>query len=160
MAHLAGMRLSMAGQNPEGVISYAAPRVGDQVFAEAYERRVSAIRYEHTDDIVPHLPPGPLLLAALDQYPVIGPHFRGLQAWIYVSTGTLRFIDWTMQVVGDSQRLEAERIASLALHIIRLKFQEVTDDHRPECGFGYMSAICPGLCSAADIAREACVPRA
>jgi hypothetical protein len=159
MAHLAAMRLSLAGTAPPQVITYAAPRIGDQAFAEAYEQQVAAIRYEYSDDIVPHLPPDPLLLATLGQFPAIGPHFRDLRAWIYVSAGTLRFIDWNMQVVGDSESLHAERLARLALVIIQLQFGQIVSDHRAGCGFGYVSAVCPGLCSEADVAREAVAPR-
>jgi hypothetical protein len=138
MAHLAAMRLSMAGTSPRGVTTYAAPRIGDQAFAEAYERRVPAIRYEAADDIVPHLPLDPLFVATLGQYPVIGPQIRGLQGWIYVSTGTLRFIDWKKHSVGDSERLRAERLASLALIIIRLQFDQIINAHRA----GYSLPCC------------------
>jgi hypothetical protein len=153
MAHLAAMRLSLEGTIPDGVVSFAAPRVGDQTFVEAYEQRVSAIRYEATDDLVPHLPPDPLLLASLGHLPMIGPHFSGLQAWFYVSAGTLRFIDWNKHIAADSERLKAERIASLALLIIRQQFRQIVQDHLPDCGFAYMAAVCPGVCSEADIGR-------
>jgi hypothetical protein len=159
MAHLAAMRLSVAGTDPQEVITYASPRIGDQTFAEAYQQRVSAIRYEYTDDIVPHLPPDPLLVATLGQFPVIGPCFRSLPSWIYISVGTLRFLDWNMQVVGDSELLEAERLAHLALLIIQRRFEQIADDHSSGCGFGYMSGVCPGLCSKSDIARNALVTR-
>jgi hypothetical protein len=159
MAHLAAMRLCQAGLVPECVVSFAAPRVGDQTFVEAYEKRVTAIRYEATDDLVPHLPPDPLLLASLGHLPMIGPLFSGLQAWFYVSAGTLRFIDWNNQIAADSERLKAERIASLALLIIRQQFRKIVQDHLPDCGFDYMSAVCPGVCSELDIARQGATVR-
>ncbi len=145
MAQLAAMRLSTAGQIPQEIVSFAAPRVGDQTFSQVFQESVPAVRYECTDDVVPHLPADPLLVAILGQFPLIGPHFQGLQPWIYVSAGTLRFIDWNGRIEDDSQQLEAERLARLALLIIQLRFHQIINDHRAGCGFGYMSSVCPGI---------------
>jgi hypothetical protein len=159
MAHLAAMRLSLAGLPLHEVLTFAAPRIGDQAFADAYHRTVSATRYENADDLAPHLPPDPLLLATLSQFPMIGPRFRDLRPWIYVSVGNLKFIDWNASLVGDSDQVRAERLAHLALMIIRLRFDEIAGNHRSDCGFGYMSAICSGVCSEPDLARESAALR-
>lgn len=44
---------------PAAVYTYAAPRVGNQEFALAYDAALEGLtrRYEYQDDIVPHLPP-------------------------------------------------------------------------------------------------------
>jgi hypothetical protein len=157
MAHLAAMRLSLAGITVREVVTYAAPRVGDQSFAEAYEQRISANRYEFSDDVVPHLPPDPLMVATLEHFPVIGSHFRDLRTWIYVGVGSLRFIDWNLNVVDDSDQLRGERLAHLALLLLRFQYGQIVSDHLATCGFGYMSALCAGTCSDADVSRETAV---
>jgi hypothetical protein len=155
MAHLAAMRLILAGIPVQEVFTYAAPRVGDQSFAEAYQERLSGSRYEFTDDVVPHLPPDPLLVATLGHFPVIGTRFRDLRSWIYVGVGNLKFIDWNLNVLDDSDQLRAERLAHLALMLIRFQHCQIVNNHRAACGFGYMSAICGETCSEADTTREA-----
>ncbi len=48
--------------------------------------------------------------------------------------------------MGDSDLLEAERIAHLGKLILDLKFGEIASDHSDCCGGGYMTQICPGVC--------------
>lgn len=147
LAHLAAMRLlRLENTSPTEVLSYAAPRVGDAAFADAYNAAISAFRYEYTDDIVPHLPPSLALVNALKHIPVLGQRFATLPSFNYADVGTLRFINWNQQIVGDSPMLEAERVAKLILLIVQLKFSDITGDHKIACGGGYISAICPGTC--------------
>jgi hypothetical protein len=155
MAHLAAMRLNIAGIPVQEVVSFAAPRVGDQSFAEAYQQQIAGSRYEFTDDVVPHLPPDPLMIDTLGHFPVIGECFRDLRPWIYVGVGNLRFINWDKSILGDSDQLRGERLAHLALLLIRLKHGEIVNNHRAACGFGYMAALCRGICTETDGAREA-----
>jgi hypothetical protein len=147
LAHLAAMRFQAAGITPTEVFTYAAPRVGNLAFANAYNAAITAFRYEYTDDIVPHLPPGPLLINALSQIPVIGHHFTTVPVWDYADVGTLRFINWDMQIVGDSQMLFSQRLAKLALLIVQFHFNQIAADHDHSCGAGYMTVVCPGTCA-------------
>jgi hypothetical protein len=157
MAHLAAMRLCLAGIPVQEVVTFAAPRIGDQTFADAYHEHIAGSRYEYTDDVVPHLPPDPLMIATLGHFPVIGARFRNLRSWIYVSVGSLRFINWDRNVLDDSDQLRAERLAHLALMLIRLQHGQIVNDHRAACGSGYLSAICAGVCSQGDSVSEAAV---
>ena len=140
------MRFRAEGITPTEVFTYAAPRVGDAAFANAYNAAISAFRYEYTDDIVPHLPPSPALVATLVHLPVLGQRFVGMPAWDYADVGTLCFINCDNQIVGDSELLVAERLTHLALLIVRLKFEQIAADHDHSCGGGYMSVVCPGTC--------------
>jgi hypothetical protein len=148
IAHLAAMRLNAAGILPTEVYTYAAPRAGDEAFAAAYNHAISAFRYEYADDIVPHLPPDIDFLNALKNIPVIGKYFNELPSFDYADVGTLRFIDWNGQIVGDSVLLEAERVVRLSLLIVTGKFSQIVGDHSSGCGNGYMTVTCPGVCPA------------
>jgi hypothetical protein len=147
LAHLAAMRFRAQGINPTEVFTYAAPRAGNPAFADAYNAAISAFRYEYTDDIVPHLPPSLMLVNALAHIPLLGQRFAGVPAWDYADVGTLRFINWANQIVGDSELLVAQRIAHLSLLIAEFKFNQIAGDHDHSCGAGYMSVVCPGTCS-------------
>jgi hypothetical protein len=146
IAHLAAMRFQAAGMLPAEVYTYAAPRAGDAAFAAAYNNVISAFRYEYADDIVPHLPPDIGLLNALRNVPFLGQRFNELPDFDYADVGTLRFIDWDGDVVGDSRPLEAERVVRLSLLVVQGKFQQIVADHSSGCGNGYMTATCPGVC--------------
>ena len=59
LAFLAAQRLLAQQINVAGVYTFAAPRVGDQAFALAYDANLKSqtFRIEYQDDIVPHIPP-------------------------------------------------------------------------------------------------------
>ncbi len=65
LVYLAAYRLARLGIPVTAAYSYAAPRPGDQAFADAFEQFVQAgntgiqeaCRFEFRDDLVPHLPP-------------------------------------------------------------------------------------------------------
>jgi hypothetical protein len=145
-AHLAAMRLKTAAITPAEVCTFAAPRVGDADFAAAYDQAISAFRYEYTDDIVPHLPPDLAFVTALEHLPFLGQQFESLPIFDYADVGTLRFIDWKNQVVGDSNSLKARRILHLATLIAEANFGQIAADHQAGCEGGYMTQVCPGVC--------------
>jgi len=145
-AHLAAMRFRTAGITPAEIYTYGAPRAGDADFAAAYDQALSAFRYEYMDDIVPHLPPKASFAAVLSQWPGIDERLRSLPVFDYADVGTLRFIDWDNQIVGDSGLLQSERFLHLATLIVRGQFGKFTADHNSSCGGGYMSQVCPGIC--------------
>jgi len=146
LAQLAAMRFQLAGMSPQRVCTFASPRVGDQAFAAAYDAAIVGIRYEYTDDIVPHLPLSQAVLNSLLHLPVIGRRFSEFPVWDYVSAGTLSFINWNNQIVGDSEMLKAQRIAHLTLLLVEGKVKVIAADHDHSCGAGYMSQVCPGVC--------------
>lgn len=148
LAQLAAMRFKVAEIMPAKVYTYAAPRVGDADFAAAYNKAISTFRYEYTDDIVPHLPPDLTFVTALR--PFVGDRFESLPAYDYTSVGTLQFIDWEQQVVGDSKALQMRRLLHLSLLIVELQFAQIAADHSDSCGGGYMTQVCPGVCPVAE----------
>lgn len=148
MASLAAMRChALEGVETTAVYTYASPLTGDLDFATAYNAAIVDTRYEYTDDIVPHLPPTPLFADALAALPVIGNYFKSLTTWEYTSVGTLKFINWSGQIVGESIGLEWQRFKSLVELMAELKFDQIADDHNSRCGGGYMTNVCPtGVC--------------
>jgi hypothetical protein len=146
LAQLAAIRFHLAGMSPQRVCTFASPRVGDQAFADEYDAAITGIRYEYTDDIVPHLPLSQSVLNSLLHLPVIGRRFAEFPVWDYVDAGTLSFINWDMQIVGDSEMLRAQRFAHLTLLLVQGKVQQIAADHDHSCGAGYMSQVCPGVC--------------
>ena len=137
------------GLRPRKSAPLPAPRVGDVDFAAAYDRAISALRYEYMDDIVPHVPIDPLILAALRHLPFLGDKLESIPVFDYADLGTLRFINWDKQIVGDSDSLKDQRILHLATLIVEKKVSEIVSDHHAACGFGYMTQVCPGVCPAA-----------
>jgi hypothetical protein len=148
MAPLAAWRLHTALGIPVKVVTFAGARPGNLAFESAYDALIDHTRYEYADDIVPHLPPSQDgFLAVLSSLPLVGPRFAGLKRFDYKSVGTLRFIDWTGQIEGDSTSLEVERTLSLVSLIVRARFAQIGSDHAVVCGSGYMTAVCPtGVC--------------
>lgn len=150
LASLAAIRFhALEGIEPTAVYTYASPLTGDVEFAHAYNAAIIDTRYEFTDDIVPHLPPTPLLAEALAALPVIGKYFKSLTTWEYTSVGTLKFINWSGEIVGESIGLEWKRFTSLVELMVELKFGQIAGDHNSRCvdGGGYMTTVCPtGVC--------------
>jgi len=144
LAALAAWRLHAdAIKTASGVYTYAAPRTADATFANAYDAVFQHQRYEFEDDIVPCLPPSGALVNTLR---ALGVNLQNLPLLEYESVGTLRFIDWSGQVVPDSLLLPARRLWSLVGRIIRGDFAGIARDHAGGCGGGYMSRVCPGVC--------------
>lgn len=145
MANLAAMRfLIERGLNAQ-VFTYAAPHVGDEDFATAYNEHIQGIRYEYANDIVPQLPPTVAFRQMFASVPFLKPYVSRLDL-DYSAVGTLRYIRKSGAIVPDSTLLRFERFASLAELIVTDQFGEITGDHNGECGGGYMKAVCSGVC--------------
>ena len=56
MATLASVRLAEQGFQVKAVYTFGSPRVGDEVFHDAYQLNACNYRFVNYDDIVPHLP--------------------------------------------------------------------------------------------------------
>jgi triacylglycerol lipase len=154
MADLAAVRFALAGIS-NVVCTFAGAHPGNSAFAKFFdglEAIASSTRYEYTDDIVPHLPPGLALrhaLATIDQFSKFSDELatKAVEDIDYAPVGTLRFIDWNGNVVGASPTLPISRAAHLAELVASLRFDQIVHDHTIECGGGYAKAICPtGVC--------------
>jgi triacylglycerol lipase len=148
IAPLAAWRLI----NKEGlsakVVTIAAPKAGNADFADAYNSgRIAHTRYEYADDIVPHLPPGGLFTKVLRVLATRDPRFTKFTTLAYDAVGTLRFIDWSGHIVGDSLELALKRVISMLTQIGSFQEDAIVADHLIDCGDGYTNAICPsGVC--------------
>ncbi len=148
LAPLAAWRLI----NKEGlaakVVTLAAPKAGNADFADEYNSgRIAHTRYEYADDIVPHLPPGGLFTKVLRVLAARDPRFAKFTTLAYEAVGTLRFIDWSGHVIGDSLELGLKRVINLLTLIATGQEDVIVADHLIDCGDGYTDAICPtGVC--------------
>jgi alpha-beta hydrolase superfamily lysophospholipase len=104
------------------VVSFSAPRPGDQAFAESM-RFVS--RWEYGLDIVPHLPPSFPLRALLEARcrPM-----RLLDDYSYASAGTLSYVNGGT-VVADSAMLRLKRQLALAKAIVTGQAEAIIAAH-------------------------------
>jgi hypothetical protein len=147
LATLAARRLAAAGVTPSGVMTFGAPRAGDEAFAADYGARVDRHwRFEHQDDVVPHLPPGPMLLRALRALPLLSgflrEHVQGPVSH-YAHVGRLCFLDWNNALdEGDSVLLALEREAHLIVAGPQLITDHFIDAARSPAGtIGYVEAL-------------------
>jgi hypothetical protein len=152
LACLAAMQLvRVENLRPAGVITFASPHAGDEDFATAYDAAgISSLRYEFQDDVVPHVPPSAPFLEILRKIPLTGRWLDPIAGFDYRPVGTLRFVDWSGAIVGDSGALERQRFEKLLEHFLLLEEVRIAEDHFSTCGGGYMTYICPtGVCPAA-----------
>jgi hypothetical protein len=137
MAYLGALRLQRMHQiTPAAVVTFAAPRPGDQSFVNAYNNAgINSLRFEFQDDIVPNLPPSNIwinravsllaapsavsarILSSLNlklekrlqlNYDILN-SLRALRTVDFESAGTLRFIGWDKRIVADSPELQSAR---------------------------------------------------
>jgi hypothetical protein len=121
------------------VFTFAAARPGNPAFADAYQARIDAgtikasWRFEFQDDIVPHLPPKlkvQEMLAELDS------RFAQLNLPGYESAGTLQFINWNGDIVGDGGFLmEIERLLHLSRLVLQERIQGIERQHSLETSY-------------------------
>jgi hypothetical protein len=134
IATLAAFRFHRAGLTPT-VATFAAPKTGDREFAQAYNAVLQNTRYEHADDIVPHLPLSANFLGMLTALPLVDRRFGELPRFDYEHVGTLRFINWSGQLVPHSPVLGAERFLNLAKMLVTMQFQQIIADHCLTSGY-------------------------
>jgi hypothetical protein len=148
MAALSAWHLRTTLGMAANVVTFEAPKPGNLAFRDAYNAQVSHKRYEHADDIVPHLPPSPGgFLDVMSALHHLGPRFAGLQRFDYEQPGVLSFIDANRMFHEETPELRDQRTMSLALQIVKGHFNQIAMDHSIACGSGCMSAICPnGVC--------------
>ena len=132
MAVLAAAQLSaLEGVAVTGVYTFAAPRPGNQAFADFFSALpFDTFRYEFTDDIVPHLPPSGTALSLLSYIPTLGKYFSAMEQTDFVSVGRLRYIDWQGHVTEDTGlMLEGERIYELSNLLTNGDFAAIGEAH-------------------------------
>lgn len=94
------------------VRSFAAARVGDAVFAAAYNNGADHIRYEYGNDIVPHLPAETSIVGALGAPPLVTMLLEHVNPG-YADVGTLAYIQDDESIVPGSPALKTQRIANI-----------------------------------------------
>ena len=148
MAPLAAMRFLTQEAFASTVVTFAAPKPGNKEFADAYNAAIVQTRYEFAEDIAPHLPPSAPFFSVLAMLSFLSRHFAGLAQYDYERVGSLLYIDRSLAIVPDPQNaLLDERRKRLMSLILKGHIQQVGDDHRIGCGYGYMTALCPsGVC--------------
>jgi Lipase (class 3) len=131
------------------VVTFAAPKSGDSPFAAFYNGAIADhTRYEFADDLVPHLPPSAPLLTVLSTLSFFSRRLAGLATYDYERVGTLLYVDRSFKIIPDpDESLLPARRRNIVKLILSGHLQEIADDHRMSCGYGYMSALCPtGVC--------------
>lgn len=148
MAALAAMRFRTQEGLTARVVTFAAPKPGNKDFADAYNGMIDHTRYEFAEDVVPHLPPSAPFLSVLAPLSFFARRFTGLGQYDYERVGTLLYITRSLDIVPDPQNsLLDERRRRLVSLVLAGHLQQIGDDHRIACGYGYMTALCPsGVC--------------
>jgi hypothetical protein len=145
LVYLAAYRLASLGIPVAAAYTFASPRTGDKTFAQAFDGLVTnACRYEYRDDIVPHVPPatGAWLnkfgsrLANMDSDAKRLVELISRLPKSYASAGTLQFMDWDNDIVGDSFTLDFQRNLHLAGLLAKpLGIVEIAKDHSSSGGY-------------------------
>ena len=152
VANLAAMLLkpTLPATTAMSVVTFAAPRAGDQDFANAYANAIAqSDRYEYADDLVPHVPPSDAFVDVLQGAPDVFNQAPELAAWLqglhigYVSVGDLHFINWSGEIQGDSALLRLERLSSLVKLMVKglTGFSTIAEDHSIGVDSGYYNGI-------------------
>lgn len=151
LAALAAARLAKeTGVSPAAVVTFGAPRTGDDVFARAYDAAfASHWRFEHRNDVVPHVPFGNLRLPFVARLRHLG-FLSGPLSLVskpfgfgYAPVGRLCFVDWDNRLVDDdTEDLAARRMRTLLTAGPMALLDHVYDKTmRPDGGNGYVEAL-------------------
>ncbi len=173
LAFLASYRLSKTVKTPKLIYTFAAPKVGDDAFAEAYDAEVpETYRVEYRDDLAPHLPASTGVWVKIfeghqavnDMFPAEAPHlqvpsdiakdFEDLIGRVnaqlamglnYAPAGRLVFYDWQTppQSQPDSRFLKLERELKLGANVAELRFDKIIQDHFSNGGYLVSSCVSP-----------------
>ena len=129
LATLAAARLkSQLHLQAETIMTFGSPRTGDQTFAQEYDRNFRRhFRFEHEDDIVPHLPPASYLFHLLIK---AVPKIAGITLREYRHVGQLKFLDWNNNVKeGDGDLLAMRREMHYGALAIWGELDQLGKDH-------------------------------
>lgn len=148
------------------VVTFASPLPGNGDFAKAFKNLFNQPNYFNYLDIVPFVPPGPLssegwaatFVAAaavagklgLEELAAVFLKVAGLLAdaglWDYTSTATVDYFIKSDGTVTDNSWVYDEFYLAVTEHLVTGQFEKIINAHSHECGGGYMSAVCAGLC--------------
>jgi hypothetical protein len=151
VAPLAAWRFHQAEGIVPRVVTFAGARCGNDTFTESHNDAIAQDRYEFGNDIVPWVPPSDDFLRNIKPLPSIplkNP-FHSLETFDYEPTGSLLYIQRDLEIVGDSDELQQQRLSDISQSILHLNFEQIITDHFLQCGLvsGYMKAVCPtGVC--------------
>jgi hypothetical protein len=147
-AALAAMRFRTQEAVEPTVVTFAAPKAGNTAFADAYNAVMDHTRYEFAEDVVPHLPATSAFVDVLNAARVLARRLPDLEQFDYGRVGNLLYITRALQIVPDPDNALLEERRKRILRLVLTKhLQEIGDDHRSACGYGYMSALNPsGVC--------------
>ena len=161
MASLGAWMLSQnVGIPVAKVVTFASPKPGDAAFQSGYQPKLTQIRYENYQDIVPLLPPGGALSGwanKLDLIPGVPKDLVALfqkgREWGYEPVGQLQFIQSAAnghQIISDEPVAKqiSDVVAELGDDIWKRNFTSFLNAHILACKLGYMSGACPGVCPA------------
>src|SRR5262249_10874952 len=146
------MRFRQAEGLAPSVVTFAAPKPGDTEFADEYNAVMDHVRYEFAEDVVPHLPPSGSFLGVLSAVNVLARRLPDLEQFDYGRVGKLLDVTRALDVVPDPDgSLLDERRKRILRLILKGRLQQIGDDHRISCGYGYASALIPtGVCPEPD----------
>jgi hypothetical protein len=160
MASLAAWMLSQnAGIGVAKVITFASPKPGDSYFKSAYNLKLTQVRYENYEDIVPLLPPGGAFLHCADTLLRFIPdsdkvlsRLHGAESWGYEPVGSMLFITQARQLISDEPIAKQiwDVVTEIGDDLWHANFESFVDAHSHDCGLGYMTGACPGVCPPAS----------
>jgi hypothetical protein len=119
LATLAAYRFQKEGVPVTGVYTFGSPRVFDEKIGQDYA--VPHFRFEHKNDFIAHLPPGPTLRGMVNTF--MDSFFEGtvrLHAVDYKHVGQLKYINENNEIEDDSPFLTFHRGLNLLGGITRL----------------------------------------
>ncbi len=142
------------------VVTFASPKPGDAHFQSAYQGKLpQTTRYENYEDIVPLLPPGAVFVGWANKLATMIPGapqdllrlFQQAPEWGYEPVGQLQFIQSpalgrTIIPNEDTGKQTWDVVTELGDDIWRRNFDSFLHAHTLDCGQGYATAVCPGLC--------------
>lgn len=169
MATLASIMLhAEEGITAQTVTTFACPNVGDAEFAFGYKKIFAQTTYVNHLDMIPFLPPSPLLAMELAKIPKIGFIFELFEKFgyqsasdhgIYIpSTGnnisqaqhSLIYAGAIFKDLGDIQGTAAKE-----------GLLPILMAHSPACGGGYMKGVCGNtVCGSPDCTAPATTKKA
>jgi pimeloyl-ACP methyl ester carboxylesterase len=156
MASIGAWILSQnAGIPVSKVITFASPKPGDGAFKSAYEGKITQVRYENYEDVVPLMPPGGDFLNAFDLLPNFIPGAADVKNRVkqaqdrgYEPVGNLLFITSDRQVISNEPLFKQvwDVVTEIGDDIWHHNFDSFVNAHSHDCGQGYMTGACPGVC--------------
>jgi hypothetical protein len=134
------------------VVTFAAPKPGDAVFRDAYEKLVgNHVRYENYGDLIPLLPPsgaGSLSnrVSELAGIPVIGPKLGVIHSiagaaarWDYQPVGAKSYIDGLRHIVSNQDH--DTQVDDFLKNLKQRPADGLSNAH--SLRNGYMPGVCP-----------------